>query len=212
MAYLIASDMPLFWSAEYSGEVFISDIAEIGGKIGIPPALIEHHSTDANEFLGQNIGHGGSYDPLPEAGEWVEANHIYSYNGGLVICRQSHFRTIYSPEETLALFIVYRENQAGVLDWVAGESVLVGYHRIYNGIEYVCLQAHVTQSDWTPDVTSALWQIYNPGPVGGEWQPWTAYAVNDEVTYLGLIYRCLQAHTSQPGWEPPNVPALWLLI
>src|ERR1700722_2038412 len=22
-------------------------------------------------------------------------------------------------------------------------------------------------------------------------------------------YKCLQAHTSQVGWEPPNVPALW---
>ncbi|KAB1907021.1 carbohydrate-binding protein, partial [Micromonospora sp. AMSO31t] len=28
----------------------------------------------------------------------------------------------------------------------------------------------------------------------------------------GLTYRCRQAHTAIPGWEPPNVPALWLQL
>ncbi|HXF68841.1 MAG TPA: glycosyl hydrolase family 18 protein [Thermoflexus sp.] len=41
------------------------------------------------------------------------------------------------------------------------------------------------------------------------WQPWTTYQVGDLVSYNGVIYRCIQGHTSQPGWEPPNVPALW---
>lgn len=40
------------------------------------------------------------------------------------------------------------------------------------------------------------------------WQPWTAYRVGDLVTYNGVVYQCIQAHTSQPGWEPPNTPAL----
>ncbi|MGV2686022.1 dioxygenase, partial [Clostridium perfringens] len=26
----------------------------------------------------------------------------------------------------------------------------------------------------------------------------------------GAAYQCLQAHTSMVGWEPTNVPALWL--
>ncbi len=43
------------------------------------------------------------------------------------------------------------------------------------------------------------------------WQPGVYYAVNTLVTYGGSIYKCLQAHTSQVGWEPPNVPALWQL-
>ncbi|WP_439660727.1 carbohydrate-binding protein [Lentzea sp. HUAS TT2] len=29
------------------------------------------------------------------------------------------------------------------------------------------------------------------------------------MTYSGATYRCRQGHTSLPGWEPPNVPALW---
>ncbi|MFI7638264.1 carbohydrate-binding protein [Nonomuraea sp. NPDC049400] len=41
------------------------------------------------------------------------------------------------------------------------------------------------------------------------WAPWTSYAIGTVVTYNGVDYVCIQAHTSQPGWEPPNVPALW---
>lgn len=51
-----------------------------------------------------------------------------------------------------------------------------------------------------------------PPPQGGTWAPNTAYAVGSTVTYGGLSYRCLQAHTSLPGWEPPNTPALWQRI
>jgi chitinase len=41
------------------------------------------------------------------------------------------------------------------------------------------------------------------------WQPNTPYAVNALASYNGTVYRCIQAHTSLPGWEPPNVAALW---
>jgi len=41
------------------------------------------------------------------------------------------------------------------------------------------------------------------------WQPNTAYAVGQTVTFNAALYRCRQAHTSLPGWEPPNTEALW---
>ncbi len=43
----------------------------------------------------------------------------------------------------------------------------------------------------------------------GAWAPWVAYNVGDTVTYNGVTYQCLQAHTSQPDWTPPVTPALW---
>jgi carbohydrate binding protein with CBM5/12 domain len=46
-------------------------------------------------------------------------------------------------------------------------------------------------------------------PGGGTWAPGLAYRAGDQVAYGGAAYRCLQAHTSMTGWEPPNVPALW---
>jgi len=41
------------------------------------------------------------------------------------------------------------------------------------------------------------------------WSVGTDYAAGIRVRYDGNLYRCEQAHTSQAGWEPPNVPALW---
>ncbi|MBO0915036.1 carbohydrate-binding protein [Streptomyces laculatispora] len=46
------------------------------------------------------------------------------------------------------------------------------------------------------------------GP-GGSWASGAVYHAGDRVTYGGVAYRCLQAHTALTGWEPPNVPALW---
>ena len=45
------------------------------------------------------------------------------------------------------------------LAWVAGEAVAVGDRRYYKGVWYECLQAHTTQSDWTPDTAIALWTV-----------------------------------------------------
>ncbi|QSQ19101.1 fibronectin type III domain-containing protein [Pyxidicoccus parkwayensis] len=44
----------------------------------------------------------------------------------------------------------------------------------------------------------------------GEWAPYVAYSVGDIASYAGRAYDCRQSHTSLPGWEPPNVLALWL--
>lgn len=41
------------------------------------------------------------------------------------------------------------------------------------------------------------------------WAVDTAYPVGVRVRYADKLYRCEQAHTSQEGWEPPVVPALW---
>ena len=42
-----------------------------------------------------------------------------------------------------------------------------------------------------------------------EWAADIAYSVSYKVQNGSRLWRCLQAHTSQDGWEPENVPALW---
>lgn len=49
-------------------------------------------------------------------------------------------------------------------------------------------------------------------PPASDWAAGVAYAVDDVVKYQLGTYVCLQAHTSQVGWEPPNVPALWQAV
>jgi hypothetical protein len=41
------------------------------------------------------------------------------------------------------------------------------------------------------------------------WAPNVFYPVSAQVTFNAEVYAAIQAHTSQVGWEPPNVPALW---
>lgn len=45
--------------------------------------------------------------------------------------------------------------------------------------------------------------------------PWTHdanYVVGDRRRFEDKLYKCIAAHTSQVGWEPPVVPALWVVI
>ncbi|MBP1999622.1 chitinase [Paenibacillus shirakamiensis] len=46
-------------------------------------------------------------------------------------------------------------------------------------------------------------------PAAPAWVANKAYVKDDLVTYAGKVYKCTQPHTSLPGWEPSNVPALW---
>jgi chitin-binding protein len=81
---------------------------------------------------------------------------------------------------------------------------------------YSCVDLNIggggsTTAPTTPPTTAPTTAPTTP-PAGGSWAAGTAYRVGDVVTYGGRSYRCIQAHTALPGWEPPNVPALWALI
>ena len=45
-----------------------------------------------------------------------------------------------------------------------------------------------------------------------EWASDTDYTAGYKVRRGGRLWRCIQAHTSQIGWEPENAPALWTEI
>lgn len=82
---------------------------------------------------------------------------------------------------------------------------------------YACVDLQVGSGGGptpTPTPTASPTQSPTPSPTssppaGGTWAPNTYYAIGSTVTYGGLGYRCIQAHTSLTGWEPPNTPALW---
>ena len=44
------------------------------------------------------------------------------------------------------------------------------------------------------------------------WKTNKAYALNDRVQYSGVLYKCVQAHTSQDNWTPDQTPALWTSV
>ena len=44
------------------------------------------------------------------------------------------------------------------------------------------------------------------------WAAGMSVEVNDRLVYADRLYRVTQAHTTQTGWEPDKVPALFTVI
>ena len=60
----------------------------------------------------------------------------------------------------------------------------------------------------TADDNTALRMLeFYPGWVAGQ-----DYTAGYKVQHGGRLWRCVQAHTSQTGWEPENAHALWTEI
>ena len=72
-----------------------------------------------------------------------------------------------------------------------------------------------TSGAWLPTTaTPATWpqgwaQETGLPPTVTAWAAGQAVKVGDLRSASGVTYRCIQAHTTQIGWEPPKVPTLW---
>lgn len=155
---------------------------------------------------------GLSFIPtLPTAGEEVTVDERYTHGGSVVQVRQTHVRTIDAPSTVPALFLTVRAPGTNT-SWISNEQVHRGDRRDHLGVSYECVQTHVTQVDWEPQNTPALWMVQTP-VVPGEWAPRLVVAVDDELDYLGDTYKVIQAHTTQTGWEPTNtLGVLWSVV
>ena len=49
-------------------------------------------------------------------------------------------------------------------------------------------------------------------PLFKSWETDTSYSLGDRVKYDNLLYKCVQAHTSQDDWTPDLTPALWTRV
>ena len=45
-----------------------------------------------------------------------------------------------------------------------------------------------------------------------KWKAGVDYALGNRVQDDSKLYKCVQAHTSQEGWEPHSTPALWTKV
>lgn len=44
------------------------------------------------------------------------------------------------------------------------------------------------------------------------WDTSASYNVDDRVRYNEILYRCLQTHHAQSGWNPVDAPSLWAKV
>lgn len=114
-----------------------------------------------------------------------------------------------TDEQALNSIVLYPQWKADV-DYTVGQRVL------YNSVLYKVLQAHTSQSDWTPDVSHSLFaQILIPDEnVIPEWvQPDSTnpYMKGNKVTHNGITYESL---IDNNVWEPGVIgtESLWVVV
>lgn len=67
----------------------------------------------------------------------------------------------------------------------------------------------------TMDAAGAMLTDEQAAAVPALYQAWetnTTYAIGDRRTYGGVLYKCLQAHTSQDDWTPDVAVSLWATV
>ena len=181
--------------------VYHDDVAKLATDDTVNPLAIADKLVTANRF------------PPWRVGEAVDAGDVRSHNRNLYEVVQGHTtQGDWPPDIAVALFKRYYNPDNAPEPWRqplgAHDAYRIGQRVTHNGSTW---ESTVDANSWEPGVFG--WSLVDGG--GGdtdEWQAGVAYATNDEVTYEGTTYRCLQAHTSQVGWEPPNVPALWAAV
>jgi len=94
--------------------------------------------------------------------------------------------------------------------WAPTVNYPLGTFVSFNSIVYEARQSHTSQTGWEPPNVPALWERPTPCNLA-PWTNQTHYLVGGEVTFNGSRFKARQEHVSQVGWEPPTVPALWLL-
>ena len=93
--------------------------------------------------------------------------------------------------------------------WVVGHDYVVGERLQYNGVLYRVVQAHISQADWTPDITPSLFVVVSIE----EWPEFVqptgvhdAYNKGDKVTFEGKHYISL---IDGNVYSPAAYPAGW---
>ena len=90
--------------------------------------------------------------------------------------------------------------------WEPGASYEADERIQYNGVLYRVVQAHTSQSDWTPDITPAIYTEVAPPGVIPVWRQPTgaqdAYMAGDQVKYPDENGSVYESTVDNNVWEP----------
>jgi len=115
----------------------------------------------------------------------VSITKLYGYAGYSVVMR-TEFQNVY--------------NDAQSLTEVFGEHVTYDQAKVYRQqIEQISVDV--------PDDKASDYVWVFPS-----WAVSTIYNAGDRVKYEGLLYKCLQSHTSQADWTPTAAVSLWTRV
>ena len=100
--------------------------------------------------------------------------------------------------------------------WEAGIQVTAGDRYRFDGKLYRCNQSHITQEDWTPATTPALWtNVAEPGTIPVWVQPTgaqDAYNTGDQVWFPEEFTNIYESTIDANVWAPDVYPHGWKLV
>ena len=118
-----------------------------------------------------------------------------------------------TDEQAMEVATVYPAWAAGIT-YKAQEMVTCGVNEVGDPQLYRCIQAHTSQSDWTPDKTPALWSAIGLAPDDVPiWSQPTgaadAYNIGDRVHYPDADGPVYVSKIDGNVWSPAAYPAGW---
>ena len=100
--------------------------------------------------------------------------------------------------------------------WEAGKAYEANDRVLYDGKLYKVVQAHISQADWTPDATPALFtEVAKPGEIPVWKQPTgaqDAYNTGDKVHYPDADSAVYESLIDANVWSPADYPQGWKLV
>lgn len=116
-------------------------------------------------------------------------------------------------EAAMEIATVYPEWATDVA-YSVGTFATYGENTVGDPQLYKCVQAHTSQSDWTPDVTPALWVAIGLAP--DEVPVWSqptgahdAYNTGDRVHYPDKDSPIFESLIDGNVWSPDIYPSAW---
>ena len=193
------------------------DIIEYHGKSYV--CLVQHTSaadiyTDIN-FLNNDIPPAAEpkwllmMDGYVWEGNWETSTYyvkgnLVKYAANVYQCVIPHVSA--STEQgfvadIVAYWILYTPSNIWKTDWAPLTYYKLNDTVKYFGIIYRCTVAHTSAANFNLGIDADLvlnkWEIVSLAQQWqGDWTVTTRYRINDVVKYNGIVYRCLEGHTS----------------
>ncbi|MFE5914937.1 carbohydrate-binding protein [Streptomyces wedmorensis] len=167
-----------------------------GGATAATAFMALAMNTNSITHYGSTPIHSPVYD------QWIRLNVVHDAGAGKVY--------VYVNGQLKNTFNDRGDNTHYFKCGIYGRSGMSPYSEVF--VKNIHLYRKSGGASPSPSSTSTSPPSPTPTPTSTQASAWASgvtYRVGDRVTYGGLLYSCLQAHTSQAGWEPPAVPALW---
>ena len=193
------------WSA--GTEYLKDDVIRHGGKTYI---CVIGHTADSNFYTDlDNVP--TRWNQVSDGTEWkgdwststdYKLNDLVKYGGRVYVCLTPHTSAGTEAdglELDQAKWDIFAENFDWKGDWSTSTRYKINDIVTYGGVSYLCIEEHTSSATTTDglEVDLAKWDVYAEAfDWKNTWGTATRYRPNDVVKYGGILYVCIEGHTS----------------